>query len=213
MWFSWIMSKLMPKKDIFFALFQKQCAAIEASVALFAEMSQDFNGLEGYAIKAKDLERQGDTATLDIIKALNDSFITPFDREDIHPLAHDLDDVTDRIEQTVKELFIYGVTDKPQVLDLFLPLMQQAVAHLNRAILLFELKKYSPEFAAAIFGIREIEHEADGLYARKVRELFATETDALTIFKLNRVIANLENIIDAFQTVANRVEGIVVKWS
>lgn len=213
MWFSRIMQTLMPKKDEFFVQFEEQANIVEQAVALFAGLAQDFNQFEQHAVLAKTLEREGDGVTLKIIRMINENFITPFDKEDMQPLAHDLDEITDLIERAIKEIYIYDITVKPEALDVFVPLMRHAATQLILAVQLFEKKRYTPEFADTVYKIREIEHQADDIYAKRMRELFANENDPLIILKLNRVIKNLEGIIDAFQKVADRLEGIVLKWS
>lgn len=205
--------KLMPQRNTAFELFRRQGRTISDIVALLEEMANNFDDFKKFADRAKQLEVVGDKIAHEIITDLQRTWMQPLDREDIHPLAHGLDDITDHIERTFRDVFNYNITEKPYFLDDFTTRIRHAAEHMNALLEMFEQKKYSPPFAKAMFGIREIEHEADGLYSRVIRKVFAEETNPVAILKISRLAEDLENILDAFQRAANQIEGVTLKWS
>ena len=205
--------KLMPQRNKPFELFREQGRTIGEIVELLAQLAANFNDFKKFSERAKDLERTGDKIAHQIIADLQQTWTQPLDREDIHPLAHGLDEITDYVDRTFRDIYNYNITDKPFYLDDFVLHIRHAAEHLNKLLELFEQKKYSPQFAKAIFGIREIEHEADALYSRVIRKLYMEETDVVTILKTSKLAEDLENILDAFQGAANQVEGVTLKWS
>ena len=205
--------KLMPQRNKPFELFREQGRTIGEIVELLAQLAANFNDFKKFSERAKDLERTGDKIAHRIIADLQQTWTQPLDREDIHPLAHGLDEITDYIDRTFRDIYNYNITDKPFYLDDFVLHIRHAAEHLNKLLELFEQKKYSPQFAKAIFGIREIEHEADALYSRVIRKLYMEETDVVTILKTSKLAEDLENILDAFQGAANQIEGVTLKWS
>jgi uncharacterized protein Yka (UPF0111/DUF47 family) len=112
-------------------------------------------------------------------------------------------------------------------MDAFVSLMQGAAGELEQLLRVFERRKYVAELAHAVEKIRGIEHEADVIYKESVHALFTSDRDrlralfpddsdsviTLKILATNRFMGNLEKIVDAFQLVANRIEGIAIKWS
>jgi len=205
--------KLMPQRNKPFELFREQGRTIGEIVELLAQLAANFNDFKKFSERAKDLERTGDKIAHQIIADLQQTWTQPLDREDIHPLAHGLDEITDYVDRTFRDIYNYNITDKPFYLDDFVLHIRHAAEHLNKLLELFEQKKYSPQFAKAIFGIREIEHEADALYSRVIRKLYMEETDVITILKTSKLAEDLENILDAFQGAANQIEGVTLKWS
>jgi uncharacterized protein len=205
--------KLMPQRNKPFELFRQQGRTITDIVNLLGELSTNFADFKKYAECAKQLETAGDRIAHDIIADLQQTWTQPLDREDIHPLAHGLDEITDHIERAFRDIFNYNITEKPYFLDEFVVRIRNAAGHLNILLELFDQKKYSPPFAKAMFSIREIEHEADGLYSSVIRRLFVEETNMITLLKTSRLAEDLENILDAFQRAANQIEGVTLKWS
>ena len=205
--------KLMPTRNKPFELFRQQGRTITDIVNLLDHLAGNFADFKKYAEQAKQLECAGDRIAHDIIADLQQTWTQPLDREDIHPLAHGLDEITDHIERTIRDIFNYNISEKPYFLDEFVGRIRSASEHLAALLDLFEQKKYSPSFAKAMFSIREIEHEADGIYSAVIRRLFTEETNMVTVLKMVKLAEDLENILDAFQRAANQIEGVTLKWS
>jgi uncharacterized protein Yka (UPF0111/DUF47 family) len=139
----------------------------------------------------------------------------------------DLDRIVNLINRAVQDTYLYGITEKPAIMDAFVSLMQGAAGELEQLLTVFERRKYVAELAHAVEKIRGIEHQADVLYKENVHALFTSDRERLrTLFRddsdsvitlkvlaTNRFMTNLEKIVDAFQVAANRIEGIAIKWN
>ena len=221
------MVSLLPKKSTIFELFRTQGTVIKKATELFAEFADRFSDIESYTSRAKAIEREGDAVVRKLTYELAETFNTPLDREDIHPLMLELDKIVNLINRAVQDTYLYGIKEKPPIMDAFISLIQGAADELERLLAVFERRKYVAELAHAVEKIRGIEHEADVLYKQSVHTLFTSDraqlhalfpgdADAvitLKILAMTRCINNLEKIVDAFQVAANRIEGIAIKWS
>ncbi len=221
------MVSLLPKKSTFFELFRAQGAVIKNASGLFAEFANAIGDFESFTTRSKALERDGDSIVRKLTYQLADTFNTPLDREDIHPLMLELDKIMNLINRAIQDTYLYGITEKPAIMDAFVSLIQGAAGELEELLTVFERRKYIAELAHAVEKIRGIEHEADVLYKETVHTLFTSDRErlhamfpecsdsviTLKVLALTRFIGNLEKIVDAFQVAANRVEGIAIKWS
>ena len=166
---------------------------------------------EACAARMRDHEHAADEATHALMRKVNSSFITPFDREDIYALTSNLDDCMDHMEAAVDLIVLsrigelpQGITSQVEVLCQMSELTAQAMPHLRS---MRDLSEYWIE-------INRLENQADQIYRRLLAEMFnGGTTDAIAILKLKEVIDELESAADAFETVANTVESIAVKES
>ena len=101
-----------PKQNIFFALFKQLSDYLEEMTLLFKEFTTCFKDFEKYSQKAKEIEHQADTKIHEIVDKLNKTFITPFDREDIYLLAHEMDNIIDLIENVIHNIELYQIREK-----------------------------------------------------------------------------------------------------
>jgi predicted phosphate transport protein (TIGR00153 family) len=155
-------------------------------------------------------EHEGDDITHAIMREVNSTFVTPFDREDIFQLASSLDDVMDHLDAAADFVVLYGLGDLP-------PDMTAQVAVLQRAA---EVTADAMPRLRGVNGldeywieINELENQADVIYRKLLAKLFDGEWDALTVLKLKDVIEELEAAADAFEKVAHTVETVAVKES
>jgi predicted phosphate transport protein (TIGR00153 family) len=155
-------------------------------------------------------EHEGDDITHAIMREVNSTFVTPFDREDIFQLASSLDDVMDHLDAAADFVVLYGLGDLP-------PDMTAQVAVLQRAA---EVTADAMPRLRGVNGldeywieINELENQADVIYRKLLAKLFDGECDALTVLKLKDVIEELEAAADAFEKVAHTVETVAVKES
>jgi uncharacterized protein len=204
--------RLTPQEDSFYDLFAKSASflvdgARELTTILGAAPSER----EAIAARMREIEHQADMATHEIIRKVNSSFITPFDREDIHGLAANLDDCMDLMDAAVDLIVLYrigelpaGVAEQVEVLSRMSELTAEAMPRLRS---MKDLTEYWIE-------INRLENQADQCYRRLLAELFnGHDTDAITIMKHKEVIEELEAAADAFEQVAHKVESIAVKES
>ena len=204
--------RMTPQDNSFYDLFAKSASfLVDGARELTTILGVEPSEREAVAARMREIEHQADEATHEIIRKVNSSFITPFDREDIHGLAANLDDCMDLMDAAVDLIVLYrigelpaGVSDQVEVLARMSELTADAMPRLRS---MKDLSEYWIE-------INRLENQADQIYRRLLAELFNGEaTDAITIMKHKEVIEELEAAADAFEQVAHKVESIAVKES
>jgi predicted phosphate transport protein (TIGR00153 family) len=203
--------RLTPKEDSFYDLFGASADnLIEAAKELTNLLAvEDEDGRKAVVERMHDLEHRGDEATHEIIRRVNSSFITPFDREDIHFLASRLDDCMDHMEEAVDMVDLYKVTSFPKgvakQIEIIGRMAELTAAAMPRLRSMKDLSEYWIE-------INRLENQADKHYRRLVANLFEN-ADAIHVLKMKDIVSALESAADAFEAVANTVEGIAIKES
>jgi uncharacterized protein len=202
------MLRLLPKETRFFDLFGSQAAKVrEAAVALH-EMASHYEQVPEKARHIKVLETQGDHITHDIIDRLNRTFITPFDREDIHALASALDDVLDNIEGVASRLALFEIRSvTPETVQLT-SIIEQACGGILEAV--SNLRDFN-KITDHLIEINHLENEADHISRTTTAKLFREEADFRELIKWKEIYGRLEATTDDCEDVANILEGIVVK--
>ncbi len=202
--------RLTPREDSYYDMFANSANNLVTGARLLVELISDAGNREGIAEKMRTCEHAGDEHTHAIMRRLNESFITPFDREDIYRLASSLDDVMDFMEAAADLVMLYKIDELPrevvgqvEVLERAAELTAEAMPRLRG---MKDLEEYWIE-------INRLENQGDQVYRRLLAELFGGDYDALTVLKLKEVIDQLEAAADAFEKVANMVESIAVKES
>lgn len=203
--------RLLPREEKFFHFFQRQASLINEAAGLLLDGARSGNTrLAGAAEKIGELEQRGDEVIHDTFKALNQTFITPLDPEDLHSLATHLDDVLDAIEDAAHRMVDYRIDPIPQaVVDLCVQITG-CTQSLEKAINALNEKKNVVEHCIEINRLEEV---ADGILRREVRSLFDTERDPIVIMKVKEVYEFLEIATDRCEDVADALQNIVVKNS
>ncbi len=203
--------RLTPQDTSFFDLFGTLAATLVEGAGMLAQLlGQDQAGREVVAQELRDAEHRADEATHAIMRRLNSSFITPFDRQDIYALAGGLDDCMDHMEAAADLIVLYkvgelpaGVTDQVAVLQRQAEVTADAMPRLRA---LRDLADYWVE-------INRLENQADRSYRKLLGEMFDNVSDAVHLIKLREIVQELEFAADAFEKVAHTVETIAVKES
>jgi predicted phosphate transport protein (TIGR00153 family) len=202
--------RFRPADTTFYDLFAQSAQHLVEGSALLAEMLADGNDREGIAQRMRDAEHQADESTHQIIRRVNTTFITPFDREDIYALASGLDDVMDFMEEAVDLVLLYEVEQLPAELANQVEVLQRCAEltaeSMPRLRTMQDLEEYWIE-------INRLENAGDKSYRRILAKLFGGKYEALEVLKLKDIVDSLEDAIDAFEKVANIVEQIAVKES
>ena len=202
--------RFRPTDRAFYDLFTTSASHLVDGAALLAEMLGDGNDRKSIAERMRDAEHDADETTHEIVRRVNTTFVTPFDREDIYALASGLDDVMDFMEEAVDLTLLYEVAKLPKELANQVEVIQRCAQltadSMPRLRSLSDLEEYWIE-------INRLENLGDKSYRRILAKLFSGKYDALQVLKLKDVVDSLEDAIDAFETVANIVEQIVVKES
>jgi len=203
--------RFLPRQDDFFALFEKQAdAAIEAA-ELFKELVSKGAIDDASLRKMETIEHEGDDATYALIAKLNKTFITPFDREDIHALAKELDDVIDVINTMVGKLRVYSLTGVNKNLVEFAGVIDQSVRRVASAVKGLRNMKGSKAILQVCIEINHLEDLGDSMRDRSIAELFETEKDPINVIKWKEIYEDAETVLDICEDVANVVEAILVK--
>jgi uncharacterized protein len=202
--------RFTPRDTAFYDLFTSSAENLVAAVALLAEALADDADRPEIALKLRDVEHQGDEVTHAIIRRVNSTFVTPFDREDIYRLAAGLDDVLDEIEEAVDLMVLHRLKELPEEMTDQVEALQRAAALTAEAMpklrSMSGLKEYWIE-------INRLENDADQVHRRLLARLYSGEYDAFEVLKLQGVIEALESAADAFEHVANTIEQIALKES
>ncbi|MDQ1586148.1 MAG: uncharacterized protein QOJ90_2289 [Actinomycetota bacterium] len=202
---------LRPTKTSFYGMFAVSGDNLVVGARLLKELlGADPLQRKEIAEKMRAAEHAGDDATHAIMRELNESFVTPFDREDIYRLASSLDDVMDAMEAAVDLVVLYQIGELPPEIADQVAVLERAAELTAEAMPKLRSMKDLKEFW---IELNRLENEADHVYRRLLAHLFNGDYDALTVLKLKEVVDQLEAAADAFEHVANTVETIAVKES
>ncbi len=205
------LSFFLPKEYKFFDLFDKQAGFAVEAANLFKELAMGGKFDDESANRMHDIEHNCDDVTHDIINKLNRTFITPFDREDIHALAHELDTVIDLINTTTSRMRLFKLSKVNKQLIQFSELIEQSVGALAKAVKSLRDTKRHLEVNQYCIEINRLENLGDQLRDESIGDLFAKSKDPINIIKWKEIFTEAETVLDACEDVANIVESILVK--
>jgi predicted phosphate transport protein (TIGR00153 family) len=202
--------KFRPTDNTFYDMLSESAANLVAGATVLPEILQADADRGEIAARMREAEHQGDEITHAIIRRVNSTFVTPFDREDIYALTAGLDDVMDFMEEAVDLVNLYEIEELPARVANQIEAIQRCAEltadAMPRLRSMQDLEEYWIE-------INRLENDGDKAYRRILVELFSGKYDALTVLKLKDVVDALEHAVDAFESVANTVEQISVKES
>ena len=203
-----LMSRILPKDASFFDTFVELAENIHAGSQALVHMLENYTAPEIQAAAIKALEHKGDNLTHALMTRLNQTFITPLDREDIHELASKIDDVVDLIDAAASRLVTYRVhTIRPGVADLARTL-HEATGMVVSAVR--ELEKHDRVLEFCV-EINRLENDGDRLCRALIAKLFDEEKDPIQIIKWKEIIEAIETSTDKCEDVANVLESVVLK--
>jgi uncharacterized protein len=203
-----ILQRLLPREEDFFVLFGKQADNIVSGARALLQMLEHYTGVPEQVQIVKAIEHTGDEITHTIFTKLNQTFITPFDREDIHELTSRLDDVIDLIDAAASRFVLYRVNSiRPGTTDLVKVLVSATVEVSNAVHALS-----SPEKALShSIEINRCENESDRICRTLIAQLFDEEKDPVQIIKWKEIFEVIETAVDMCEDVANVIEGVILK--
>ncbi len=204
---------LRPREDAFYAFFTEATQNIRDASRVLLELSLDEPDFQSISDRLRDLEHANDDTTHEMLRKLNSTFVTPFDRADIYRLGSTLDDVMDHMEAAGNLVQLYELSSLPRVpremrtlVDVIAQCADVTAEAMPRLASYKHLEPYWIE-------INRLENDGDAAHRMLLVRLFSGEYDALTVLKMKEVADELEEAIDAFEHVANTIETIVVKES
>jgi uncharacterized protein Yka (UPF0111/DUF47 family) len=201
-----MLKALLPKEEKYFDDFRQMMSYIEEMAKyteqLFADELVDTN----HYLNMKPLELRCDEVSSKIVKRLNKTFITPFDREDIFALTKRLDDISDMLLGAASRIETFNITKKVPHSDKLASIVHKQVQELGVAIQDLNARKINEAKA-----VKDLESEADQVYRQAVQELFAEEKDAIELIKRKEILDILERTSDRCQSAANVILSIFIK--
>jgi predicted phosphate transport protein (TIGR00153 family) len=200
---------LIPKDTAFFEMFQKAAHNMIEGSRLLKEMTESFRNPIEQAQRIKDVEHIGDGITHDIARKLNQTFITPIDREDIHGLASALDDILDIVEAIADRFVVFKVVKPTESAMKLADILYQSSVAVGAGI--DRLGKPHADINDCCVLVNSLENEADRVTRDAISNLFEQEKDPISVIKWKEIYENFEEGTDRCEDVANILERIALK--
>jgi predicted phosphate transport protein (TIGR00153 family) len=204
-----MMFGLIPKEESFFELFKSAAHNMIEGSRLLKEMMDHYQSPVTQAKRIKDVEHVGDGITHDIALRLNQTFITPIDREDIHDLASALDDILDVAEAIADRFVLYKVMKPTERAVKLADVLYQASVAVGAGV--DRLGLAHPDIKECSVQVNSLENEADRISRDAISELFEKETDPIAVIKWKEIYEGFEAGTDRCEDVANILERIALK--
>ncbi len=202
------MVRLIPKDTSFFSMFVTMSENVIAAARKLVMVFEDYQDLERKIDEIQRLEHDNDELTHAILIKLNQTFITPFDPEDIHQLASKLDDVLDFINVASTRIVLYRITNPPPAARELARIILMQSQELHKAV---SVLQKDHNLLAHFVEINRLENEADRVAETAIAKLFECEKDPINLIKIKELLELLERATDKAEDVANVLETVVLK--
>jgi uncharacterized protein Yka (UPF0111/DUF47 family) len=200
--------KIIPQDKAFFELFRKLAGSVRDAGEVFGRCADGATSVPAAAEALTRIEHYADTVTHELLRRMETTFVTPFDREDIHMLADRLDEIIDTAEEVVQLARVYRIERLSRPAGEMARLLGRACAQVAEAVQAMPATSPVLEVTKAV---RATETEGDAVYYAALGELFANSLDALDVIKWKDIYNQLESALDACEHVAGTLEGIALK--
>ena len=204
---------LFPKDTNFYDLFERGVTKVHEGVQLLEDLLKNFINVPLKAKRIKDVEHEADLVTHETVAKLNKTFVTPFDREDIHGLICSLDNILDHVEAAADKLSLYRINEIKPDATLLTDILLRAVQEVQKTVVQLRHLKGGDSILQHCIEINRLENEGDFVYRSAIAKLFEKGDDTLDILKWKEVYESIENAIDSCEDVANVIEGVALKNS
>ena len=204
------MVSLIPKDTSFFQMFEAMSDNLVTGARTLVDLFANYRDVERTIDTVQKIERQGDELTHNVLTKLNQTFITPFDREDIHQLASSLDDVLDFVNASGARLVMYRISNPPPAAGELAKIILLQSQELQRAVALLQKQKNGDVLAHCV-EINRLENEADQVSQKGITTLFDNEKDPINLIKTKELLEFLERATDKAEDAANVLETVVLK--
>lgn len=211
-----IFSKFTPREPKFFPLLAALSDVITEATDVMTEFIKNYSieNAEEYYKKIKEIERKGDSLSNKVFDELNTTFITPFDREDIHHLASQMDDVTDYINSAAKRIYLYKPKKMPDAALELVHCIKDSAGYIEKSVNeLNALKKKIKHIKEYCAELHTIENKADDVYEHFLIDLFENAKDGVELIKQKEIMYELEKATDAAEYVGKIIKTIIVKYA
>ena len=202
---------LVPQNRRFYSLFGDLAARMVVSSEALLDLLENFENVEMKTVHLKDLEHEADGITHDLYRLVHQTFVTPFDREDIASLAQSMDDVVDFIEAAATSVSIYRIDVPTKSARGLADIARLQCLEIKKAIDILGQRGKLKDILVQVKEINRLENEADNLFLRAMGQLFDGEWSSIDIIKWRDIYELLEEATDSCETVAHSLEAIVLK--
>ena len=201
----------IPKEEKFFELFDAQAAHNVQAATMFRELVSAWNPKSDAFRKLQDIEHEADITAHEIYDKLNRTFITPFDREDIHLLASELDDVVDIVQSVASRMQLYHIDTVKADVEPLAEVLQLAAENMAKAISELKNPEKSRRIQDYCIEINRLENAGDRALEQAISRLFEGKPEPLEVIKWKEIYEGIEAAIDKCEDVAHMIEAILVK--
>ena len=209
-----IIKWLMPREERFHVLLERDTQNLLGAARLFQEIANapTLDERRVKTVQLKALEHDGDQITRQVFEALNSTFITPLDREDIRSLGKDLDDILDYLESVAQSLVLFEMAEVTEAMSQFARILVEMTREIDKASgLVWDLTNQR-QIQESIVRISELENQGDALYATVIAQLFTSGgRDAIEILKWKLIYDGLEEACDACKDYTHVLGNVVIK--
>ncbi len=202
--------RLLPKNENFYELFAEIAQRLSGAAVLLNKLFEDPANRSKYVAEIKRLEHEADYLTHDVIIRIDKTFVTPFDREDIHSLVSELDDVVDLLDGTARRAEIFNITTVHKPAVVLSEVIVRAAFTVENAV---RGMKDAKLVKSGALELKRLEEEGDAIYHEAMGSLFAETSDPIEVIKWKELYDKLEDSLDQCEDVANVLESIAIKNS
>ncbi len=201
------------KEDIFYKMFVDFAGKIILAGEAFQDLVHNYENVDEKVANMKVLETECDMETHKILKSLHESFITPFDREDIYAITREMDSIVDCMEEVANRFQVFEVkVIKPEAVVLT-DMILQSIRELETMFRHLAEMKRNSIVMEQIIEVNRIENEGDVVFRKALSTLFREEKDPIELIKWKHLYEQIEESIDSCENVANILEGVVMKYA
>ena len=206
-----MLRRLLPREEDFCTLFERHAALTVEGAKQLATLVSGGQNVRALAARIKEIEHETDVITHTCVERLHTTFITPFDRDDIHRLITRMDDVMDFVESASERMALYELRDMTEEVRELAAVLVRATEAVARAIAGLRNVRRAEGILEHCIEVNRLENEGDEILRNAVAELFKTANDPLLVMKWKEVYEALENATDRCEDVANIIEGVVLE--
>jgi uncharacterized protein len=206
-----MLRRLLPREDDFFVLFERHAALTVDGAKEMQRLVQGGQNVRVLAARIKEIEHETDVITHSCVERLHKTFITPFDRDDIHRLITRMDDVMDYIESAAVAVMLYELTEMTTPARELADVLVRSTEAVAIAVGGLKTVKQSKTILTACIEVNRLENEGDEILRNALAGLFRDAKDPLLVLKWKEVYEALENATDRCEDVANIIEGVVLE--
>lgn len=205
--------KLIPKQKNFFELFQRTASQLVYAAEQFASLTKDLHNSDQYAKKIAEFESAADDYALETFELLHKTFITPFDRYDLHQLTRRLDDILDLINRNAQRIVLYQLKALPDEIQQIAELTRDATQAIKAAMSQLENLKNASAIIQRCYAISEIDRQSEQTMLKGVGKLFAEEADFKHLLKLKEIYEYSNDVLQQCHDLADVIKDIVLEYS